>query len=555
MDNYCDVLLVNANFDVQKAIEPLGICCLASILRQLGFSVELVEPAVDGWSVEHTAECVTRRNPRVVGISIIGDNCIDAVMAFCRSLRTQSNTSRPFVCIGGRGPSLGIIAKKTKYMKLLQEIDAAVIGEADKSFPILVEALLTNIAWRKIPGLAYLYGDNQIIINPPPEKIANMDDLPFMARDIYKQLLAKYGTPLPASLYIARGCSYARCNYCGVSAFERLQKGPICRRRSSSNVVSEIIQLHKEFGVSEFTFEDDETIPRGETGKELIRKICKEIRELSFQISFSIFCRPDTVDYDTFYHLKNVGLKQIYLGVESIFNDDLIFFSKGIDSQDILTALKILMSLGYSTAVGSDMRIFLGYITWHPLSNFEQLYATAQFIKEFNLPPKLLQRRLMLYNGASIIDNLKHLNLIDDSQSMTWHYRFPIMEELEKSTVGYIDSINKKIREALRKIEKYLVRYPDKGVPFHSKMLTDCKKHRIFLDDLCIDYFCHLLEKTCMLGKTAAKDDVRITIERLNCASYDRLKQYRQESGIDNLINESFSRLGLSECSIDSERW
>jgi len=82
--------------------------------------------------------------------------------------------------------------------------------------------------------------------------------------------------------------------------------------------------------------------------------------------------------------------------VESVHESDLQFFHKGLALSDIYRAIDTLISLGYSAEVGADLRLKIGFIPWHPLTTVQSLRDAVSFVKRYNMPPKLLRRRLLL---------------------------------------------------------------------------------------------------------------------------------------------------------------
>jgi hypothetical protein len=72
-----DVVLTNAFFNTVKIAEPLGLSYLAAELRQKGFSVEIIEPSVEGWSIEETVSYLRQIPCKVLGISLHRDKNLE----------------------------------------------------------------------------------------------------------------------------------------------------------------------------------------------------------------------------------------------------------------------------------------------------------------------------------------------------------------------------------------------------------------------------------------------------------------------------------------------
>jgi len=349
-----DIVLTSSVFGEVKIAEPVGICYLGAIARQHGYSVEFLEPSLAGWSSEQTAEIVLRRPSALLGVSMLRDEQKTDVLAFLSTLRRAGDDR--FIVVGGHAPSVAIMTgvedivppyegrsrssargdclgvqqglsgcaahpdsarQGCYYADLARYCNAFMLGECDLSFPMVVDAVLGKKPWRHLPGVAYMGPEGSFVINPPGAKTRDLDALPFMARDTLESYLERFPGSVAAAVCFGRGCHYA-CTFCTVAAFQALQSGPRHRQRSAGNVVEEIRQLHDRYGISVFNFEDDNFIVRSRSGVAKIRQLCAAIRELPFDITFSIFCRADAVEEGLFQGLKRAGLKTIYLGVFDI---------------------------------------------------------------------------------------------------------------------------------------------------------------------------------------------------------------------------------------------
>lgn len=480
-----DVVLISTFFNTVKIAEPLGISYLAASLRQKDITVEIVEPSIEGWSMEETVSYLKQFSFKILGISLHRDKNLASTKEFIKLLRQSGIQS--FICIGGHGPSIGVINNLPQYKELGRMINCYLLGESEVSFSNLVEAVVNDKEWRNINGVAYI-SENDFIVNSTPDKIKNLDIIPFMERDILKKLIIKYGNNIPASIVYSRGCAYNRCTYCTVVAYENLQKGSCYRQRSVANVVDEIKQINSRYGITEFNFEDDNFILPGKAGRERILEFCDQIGQLDFHPKLTFFCRIDAVEKEIFERLSRVGLTGIYLGIESVSEGALKFFDKGLTKERIINALDTLSSLGFSTDIDSVNRVMVGYICWHPFTTLEELKESSEFIQNYKMPPKLLRRRLRLYTGASIIDDLRKAGLLDSQYKSGWKYNIPWMKQLEELICDFIDTVNR-TRDIIRTVEKAIVRFEK-----CTNLKPEMELRRKELDNLCFEYFDNLIK-------------------------------------------------------------
>lgn len=367
-----------------------------------------------------------------------------------------------------------------EYLAILGEIDAVIIGEADTNLPTLAELILSGQDWHHVPGLAYL--ENGIFRkNPPPLKMVDLDSAPFMARDVLRQYQSLYERTVPASILASRGCFY-RCTFCSVVKYERLQQGLNHRQRSNKNLIAEIEWLHEHYGVSEFNFEDDNFIVKNKAGLNKIHDLCDKIITLPFKVWFTFFCRADVVREDLFQHLREAGLTGVYFGLESVYPGDLDFFHKGLSVDQMLAALDTLERVGFSAHVGADLRVMLGYITWHPLTSFASLRASSSFIRRYQAPPKLLRRKLRVYAGTEVIEDVARLGLLDGEHPDGWRFLNQAVQGLDKMIDELFQRVNQR-RDMLRTLEKAGMAH---GYQLDTSEYT---RHRCHLDGFLCDQF------------------------------------------------------------------
>ncbi|MCL6450401.1 MAG: radical SAM protein [Acetobacteraceae bacterium] len=402
--------------------------------------------------------------------------------------------------------------------------------------------MLSGADWRGLPGVAYLGSDGRFVINPPAPKVADLDGLPFMARDTLERYLKKYGPPLPASLEFGRGCTY-RCTFCTVRSFEALQPGPHHRQRSVESVVAEIRWLHERYGITEFNFEDDNLVVPSRAGRDKLHRLAEALKSLGFPLSFTFFCRPDAVEPELFRHLTEAGLCGVYLGIESVYGPDLEFFNKGLTLEAVYRALGTLAGLGFSPAVGARRRLMLGYIMWHPLSSFEQLRTSIRFIREQRAPPKLARRALRLYTGIPVKARLERLGLLDPSRPSGWCYADPRLACLEAAVNRYFSAVNE-VRDRVRTVEKAVERYGRSG-PASAGMAPIREE----LDGRCLDFF----EEACDVaeGLGSAGPTLEARVGELEAERLADLAQYLDRGGVSARLDAAFRELDLPPTALD----
>lgn len=537
-----DVILISClSFNQQKIAEPLGVCYLASVLRANGYKVEVIDPAIEGWSVDETVDVILKKPCCVLGLSMIRDANISNTYKIVSKLQSMDYKTKYFV--GGHGPSIGVYNNSSLYLELGRIIDGFIIGEGENSFLELVDAIIKGGNWKNTRGIAYLDNNDIFHVNPIPDKIQDIDEIPFMARDVLACYVEKYGKKIQASMLSSRGCAYSSCTYCSVGSFEKLQKGKCSRYRSINNIIEEIKYVYNEFGITTFNFEDDNFFMYGEKGIARLNEFCSKVEELNFKINFTFYCRANLVTYDIFFRLKQVGLNGIFLGIESFSDAALKFYNKGLRMEDMLNALDILNHLGFSAEVGSEYRILVGFILWNPKVKIEDLKIASRYIKKYKMPPKLFTRKLMVYPGCKIESILKEEGLYTNENSFGWKYEYPQMKSVEELICKFINDIGS-YRDQIRTIEKATLQF-DTNVNINVEKLIE---HRKYMDDICYRYMEGIVGYIDILDET--------NIHKENLDDFDnKMRQdffnYIENAGVHDIVSKAWATINLDSKMVD----
>lgn len=264
---------------------PVGLASVAASLRRDGASPHVID------AFAHKP-FQTRREGGFLVLGLTSAEILESiprdasvVFVYAINLTNHLATERIIRAIKQARPSLPVVVLEntqavTAYA--LREVapqlydagaDYVLTGEGEERAVLLARALEGGSTGRlnTMDGLG-----SRSFYNPPAADIADLDALPFPAWDLfplqnYWRLRFAHG-PLSSSRYLplltSRGCPYP-CTFCVVPATNAHRWRP----RSAGNVVDEMEQSIRNYGVREFHVEDlDPTIsdPR-------IRELCREI--------------------------------------------------------------------------------------------------------------------------------------------------------------------------------------------------------------------------------------------------------------------------------------
>jgi radical SAM superfamily enzyme YgiQ (UPF0313 family) len=287
-------------------VQPLGIMCLAAVVREAGHEVSLVDAKAEGLNLTETIDRVMRLSPDVVGISGFSNEW----QSF-EQMGTMVKATRPEVLLIGGGPYAtscpGEILERSPF-------DYLVIGEGEATLIELLEAIEQGQNAEEVHGIAFRK-NGQIKYTPSRSYIGDLDAIPLPAYDLLDMgLYSKSITASPIgrrrnmTIMTTRGCPY-RCIYCH-NLF-----GKEFRVKSVDKVLEELVLLVERYGIRNFEICDDIFNLDRDRLMEICSRIIKE--RLDIRLSFPSGLRGDRMDKEMIAALYKAGTVMIAYAVES----------------------------------------------------------------------------------------------------------------------------------------------------------------------------------------------------------------------------------------------
>ena len=202
-------------FSSKEPLPPLGLLYLATVLKQNGIPVEVLDTAVEKFTWKDLKEKLRQSRPEVVGITSLTEYRFEA---FKTAEITKKILPEALVVLGG--PHVSLTAEDT--LRHVPGVDLVIRGEGEGSFLQLIQGLPAGRPLSEVNGLSFRK-DGGIIHNPPSVLIKELDQIPFPDRDLlpWKKYPFTLFVPgqgkLPAAHIItSRGCPFG-CSFCATS--------------------------------------------------------------------------------------------------------------------------------------------------------------------------------------------------------------------------------------------------------------------------------------------------------------------------------------------------
>lgn len=331
------VLLVNAPSELDIPTLPLGLAHIAAYLVENGIDVKAVDAWAEGMDCERLSLEAEKLKPEVVGFTMLSPN-YENVKNAIKAVKKRLPATK--IVVGGCHPS----ALPDEVLNDIPEVDLVVIGEGEKTFLELINALnQKDVKFAGIEGIAYREGA-AVRRTRKRNFMENLDSLPFPARHLFPlgkyRSVAPYGRKKPfISLITSRGCPYS-CAYCSKDVF-----GMSYRSFSAKRIIEEIKFLIDKYSVKEIRFYDDIFT----LDKKALKEICDFLVDEKERPSWSCMTRVELVDPATLNMMKRSGCWLIAYGVESATKSVLERMSRLGDLEIVRRAFRWTRQAGIHT--------------------------------------------------------------------------------------------------------------------------------------------------------------------------------------------------------------
>ncbi len=358
------VLFVTPVFEPTISEECRGTLLLATILKQNGFDVDIYryfeshpEERFNTF-IDNSVKNILAKEPVLVSFYCRGD-CYLANIMIAKKLKEI----RSEIIIVFGGPQADVAAVET--LQQIPWVDYCCSGEGETTIIPLFSALLKGEDATAIRGLSYRDSSGNVISNPRPELIKDLDTLPFYDYSLLSdsQIENIKTSDKMFMLEVGRGCPF-NCAYCSTSLFWQRR----FRLKSPQRILEEMKQLNKDFGVTSFSLDHDLFT----ANKKSVLEFCRVIKESRLGFSWGCSSRADTLDPELIKEMASAGMNGIFLGIESGSPRMQTLIHKKLNIERSVEIVKCL--------IDNNVRVTASFMYGFPEETYDDVEQTMQMI-------------------------------------------------------------------------------------------------------------------------------------------------------------------------------
>lgn len=397
-DNKPELLLINpgGRLNIYQALAsefaaiepPIWAGLIATYLRNLGHSVDILDANAEDLSPEEVATRVAQSSPLLVAIVVYGHNpsastqVMPAAGAICRAIKRQ-HPHQATLLVGGH---VAALPEKTMQEEVC---DFVVTGEGPVTLhELILQIKGANSDFSAVRGLLYRH-NGSIVTTAPAPIIRNLDEeMSGIAWDLLP--MEKYRAhnwhcfdgmkrqPY-AALYTSLGCP-CHCSFCCIQA--PFKNGEVVsgysanansyRMWSIQSVIAEIDILVTKYGIRNIKFADELFV----LNPAHVEGICDLIIDRGYDLNIWAYARIDTLKDAMLPKLKKAGITWLALGIESASERVRDDSAKGFAGSKIKDTVDRIKAHGIN--IGAN------YIFGLPEDDHDSMQATLDLAIELN---------------------------------------------------------------------------------------------------------------------------------------------------------------------------
>jgi len=415
--------LVNPEYlvqtDLDSTYDNVGLGLLKSVGKKKGFKIKIIDGYVEGKKKDEIVKEIKQIRPKYIGFT-----CYHVNEDIMRYIVSKIKISMPeVVCFAG-GEHCTYTAKTLLARNF--GLTFVVCGEGESSLYRALSHLQEGKPLVLVDGIFWRDEDGSIIKNSDRSIFSDISTIPWPARDSVIVSRRK-NRKITIGVSTLRGC-HGKCSFCNAHSFFSIGGGRhVVRRRAAKDVVAEIAFLkrnHFKLGVAEqIFFYDSHFFHNTNRDKKWLHDFILLMKKQALYFPFRIYLRTDGFDKSSIrliQGLKDCGLQEVFLGVESGAEDTIKIYQKNVGLDRVRSSMDILRRLN---VLGATQ----GIVFFQPYCTIDSIRKSARVLRDLGLAMYWnYSQKLRLFPGIRIVDDLRKEGLLMDSSgsSDVYYYRF-----------------------------------------------------------------------------------------------------------------------------------
>lgn len=355
--------------------------------------------------------------PSIIGLSITSTAQFLPACLFSKIIKEiYPNT---VVIMGGSCAELFIKCQYKEKSEIYQYFDYIIVGEGETALKMLLDYLIKEKGdYKEIPNLLHIDDKGNVSFTSQIVENVNTLSMPcYDGLDLNLYLSPQIILPYQSS----RGCHYGHCSFCNHDEKYRHNY----RSKDMKKVVEELIDLSKQYSVSNFQFVDEAIRP--DCFQELVNTMDKY--EEFKSINWFFYSRVSRqYNEDLLEKASKNGCKMVMFGVES-FNQRLLkFIRKGISAETSKYCLRLFHKCGIKTYAWLMCNLPSETLE-EAREDLETVKKMEEYIDAFSVGPFFLSKNTDMYREPHKF-NIISLNELDPYR-FTSHYEGKIIDKDE----------------------------------------------------------------------------------------------------------------------------
>lgn len=443
--------------DRYAIIPPYSLLCIASILREEGHEVDLVDANGTSISYEELEETIGFENYDAL-IFRFTPTTFSWDMRIAQKAKFHSNR---IITIG---ICLTLHTLGEQVLKMASSMDYYLPLNWEEAVPQLME-FIGNGEGSEIQGV-YYRRDGDIEYKPMHDSKRDFDVLPLPAYDLLPSL-EYYRPNAPTTgnfmiLYTSKGCPFS-CSYCTVA-------NTAFKMKSTGKIVEELSVLYEDYNVRLVSFFDETFTLK----KSRVIELCDQIKKKMPGLRWYCNTRVNLVDEEMLQAMREGGCRGISFGVESGSQRILDGVRKGITVDEAAKAIAM--------AKKSGLKVYTSFIFGLPGENHDSVKETMDFVKT-TLPHGAQFNIAVPYPGTNLYEYAKKKNLISEDVKWDELLQHKAVMRTEVLSAEELENIRKAAYKGLYLNKKWIIqnlgwvlRHPEDiplGIKYYFKSLKN----------------------------------------------------------------------------------